>query len=466
MTLRLGLRALATQPVRSAVLAAGFGFGIAVMAALLGVGEVILDQARSPALAGGGDVRVIGLGGSVGSARFVLSSVLAASPLAARVAAASPAKESVLYLVEDEGALAVLARGGIPSLERAVGDPETAPVVAWVDGTADLGWAAPDPAEVLRAMDRFHPVPDAPEWAGSWAEWLYFNGRAGGARFYLTFLVGAPRPSGERPAGVRLQLERDGRLESFSDRGQVTDRELLDGAPDLAVGRNRVWLEGLRYRITLDLRARGTGRLTGEVTLDATPGHALPPFTVRGARGWLTGYTVPVLSGRLGGALHVNGQELPLAGGEGYHDHNWGFWHGVTWQWGQVAHEDLSIVFGRIRPPEEAADPERLPGFLAVLGPDGALGFSTDVRIDERDDPRTSEPARIEVQAEGTAISLRLGLAIEHVIRTPLDRGQLGGSEDTGARGFLQLRAGYHVEGRVGARSLRFDAPGSAETFR
>ena len=43
MILRLALRSLATRPVRTAVLACGFGFGIAVMAALLGVGDVILE---------------------------------------------------------------------------------------------------------------------------------------------------------------------------------------------------------------------------------------------------------------------------------------------------------------------------------------------------------------------------------------------------------------------------------------
>ena len=46
MMLRVAWRSLMTRPVRAAVLAAGFGFGIAVMAALLGVGQVILEQAR------------------------------------------------------------------------------------------------------------------------------------------------------------------------------------------------------------------------------------------------------------------------------------------------------------------------------------------------------------------------------------------------------------------------------------
>ena len=47
------------------MLACGFGFGIAVMAALLGVGDVILEQAHSPALEGGGDVVVTGRFGAL-----------------------------------------------------------------------------------------------------------------------------------------------------------------------------------------------------------------------------------------------------------------------------------------------------------------------------------------------------------------------------------------------------------------
>ena len=53
-------------------------------------------------------------------------------------------------------------------------------------------------------MDRFHPIPEVPERADSWAEWLYFNGRdEAGLRFYLTFLVGPLQPDGQRAAGVR-----------------------------------------------------------------------------------------------------------------------------------------------------------------------------------------------------------------------------------------------------------------------
>ena len=81
MTLRLAMRSVMSRPIRSAVLACGFGFGIAVMADLLGVGEVILEQSRSPALLGGGDLVVSGIDGGIDHGRFVLSSVLDAPPL-------------------------------------------------------------------------------------------------------------------------------------------------------------------------------------------------------------------------------------------------------------------------------------------------------------------------------------------------------------------------------------------------
>src|SRR5437867_908242 len=150
MTLRLAVRSLLTRPVRSAVLACGFGFGIAVMAALLGVGEVILEQARSPALLGGGDVAVSGLAGSVTSARFLLSSVLRTPPLAGRASAAAPSSTASLYLVQPGQITCVEARGEIPGLERRLGQPETALVPAWNDTPEDRRWSKPDPADVLR----------------------------------------------------------------------------------------------------------------------------------------------------------------------------------------------------------------------------------------------------------------------------------------------------------------------------
>ena len=88
MTFRIALRSLGTRPVRSAVLAGGFGLGIAVMANLLGIGEVILEQAESPQLIGGGDLVVSGFDGRLANARFILANVLGRPPLSDDIVAA------------------------------------------------------------------------------------------------------------------------------------------------------------------------------------------------------------------------------------------------------------------------------------------------------------------------------------------------------------------------------------------
>jgi hypothetical protein len=204
MIFTLALRSLLSRPIRSAVLAGGFGLGVSVMAALLGIGGVILDQARTPALVGGGDVIIGSSSGRIRSAQFVLSNVLSSGSLGDRVNVASPSSRANLYLIDDQGATAVVARGGIPSLEHGLADPETSGTESWVDTPADREWLSPRQEDILRAMDRFHPIPDVPARASSWSEWLYFNGRTGATRFYLTFFAGARLASGKRMLNVRL----------------------------------------------------------------------------------------------------------------------------------------------------------------------------------------------------------------------------------------------------------------------
>src|SRR2546430_15339615 len=116
MVLKLAIRSLAVRPIRTAVLACGFGLGIAVMAALLGVGDVILEQARSPELQGGGDMVVAGVFGSIDNGRFVLSALRGLRQDSGRpwIVAASPSRRATLYLIAPEGATAVAARGGAP----------------------------------------------------------------------------------------------------------------------------------------------------------------------------------------------------------------------------------------------------------------------------------------------------------------------------------------------------------------
>ena len=463
---RLAVRSLVAHPVRSAVLAAGFGVGVGVMAILLGVAEIVLDQSRAPALVGGGDV-VIRLGPYI-PGQLVLSGGLQADDIRSRIRVASPSHTEPLYLLHDGRTIRVRARGGIPSLERAIGDRETADVPTWRDRPADTAWAHSTPEKVLKHLDRFSGIPDAPAWERSWAEWLYFNGRAQNARFYLTFLVGPSIGEDRRDASVRLQLDRGHGVEDYDESHPITNGAAL-AAPDLTIGASFVRLEGMQYRIHLDLRGTNGRRVVGDLTVDASPGRLFPRAEFTGARGWLTGYVVPVMSGTLNGTLDVNGERISLDGGAGYHDHNWGFWQGVSWRWGQVQHDDLSFLYGRIFPPREAADPERLPGFLGVVGPGGPLAYTTDVTITETNDAR-GRPLTITINGSGNNLDLQLRFEVESMVTrqgsASAAPGATGLDTLTNALDFFQLRGTYTVTGRAADQTINFAAPGSAETFR
>jgi len=454
---RLALRSLTAHPVRSAVLAAGFGVGVAVMAILLGVAEIVLTQARSPELVGGGDV-VIHLEPSV-PARMVMSGALQSDQLRKRIRAAGPSHSASLYLIRGSGALRVDAHGGIPSIEKLMADPEVAASPGWQDTAEDIAWTQTSPEDVLRQIDRFHEIPTAPLWEDSWAEWLYFNGRARDARFYLTFMVGPRQSDGGRQAGVRLQLDRGGRVENFSGSAHLTEAD-INRAPELTIGGNRVRLEGLRYVVDLDLRGEGGRSAHGRISVEASPGRLVPPIEIGGAHGWRTGYVVPVMSGKLDGMIDVAGEGVSFAGGAGYHDHNWGFWRGVSWQWGQAQQGELSLIYGRVFPPPEAADQDRIPGFVGALGPDGPLGYATAVTIDEMNDAN-GQPRAITVTGRSRLLDVRMQFDVGSLVRTPMTAGTLSSGLN-----FLQMRGQYTVTGHAGDRAIDFVAQGSAETFR
>jgi hypothetical protein len=462
MIVRVALRSLAARPIRSAVLAIGFGLGVGVMVTLLGVGDVILQQARTPALVGGGDVVIGSASGQIANAPFVLYALRPGGPFAG-VRMLAPSARETMYLRHGGRAVPIAVRGGIPSAGRRLGDRETAKVDGWNDTEADRAWMTVDPSHVLRSIDRFHPVPDVPARAASWAEWLYFNGTSSGCRFYLSFMTGPEIAPGTRSVGVRLQLERGGALAAYSARATAGAGEIASTAPDLTIAGNSVRLAGTDYRLTLDLPAeRGSGRVTGTIVVHANPDRSVPPFVLRGTGGWISGYTVPVMAGTMDGELRADGARLDLSGGSVYHDHNWGFWDGVSWQWGQVLHDGLSFVYGRVRPPADAADPAHVPGFLGVLGPNGPLAFSTDATIEETNVHGEDRPSRIIVRAAGDDFDLTLTLDVgQTTVTRGREGGGLGGSLD-----FLQMRAAYTVNGRIGARTVEFTAPGSAETFR
>ena len=201
--------------------------------------------------------------------------------------------------------------------------------------------------------------------------------------------------------------------------------------------------------------------LAGDLLLDPAPGRSLPPAVLHGARGWLSGYVVPVLSGKLSGTLKVGTESVQFENATGYHDHNWGFWKDVRWQWGQVSGSALSFIYGRVFPPEDVAAADRIPGFLGVLDANGLVGVATNVTIAEHrpEGDAKAAPSSIDVTAKSGEIDVRLTFATDRSVRTALS--MTGGAND-----FLQLGGTYHVAGRAASHRVDFTARGAAETFQ
>ena len=243
-------------------------------------------------------------------------------------------------------------------------------------------WSTPDRGDVLRAMDRFHPIPDRPEFASSWAEWLYFNGRsADGRRALLPDVHGrARRPDrARRAAGVRLQLERDGKTTNYSA-GEMVDE--ATGARRRSGSRHRRQPRSPRRARSTGSRSRCRARRR-TLALDAAPGQSLPPATI-------------TRRARLDLRLHRAGARGTMSRQPHHRPRSRG-----AARRGRLSRSQLGLLEGRalavgtgrarrsvdrLRPGVSAADvadADRIPGFLGVLSPKGAIGFSTAVSLEE-----------------------------------------------------------------------------------
>ncbi len=488
-------RMLLGRPVRTALLLVGFGIGVGVMITLLAVGRAVLDQAQRSVLAGSGDVVLLPAGidpqmletggpGSLGAriehARFFVRQVAGGPRFRGRVMAASPLLDNAVVYARRAGSRApgwaALATGVLPDADARVrGGDERLPAT-WRDTAADRAYAQPAGAAVLREIDSLHPTPADSAARDSWAEWQYLKASSpDGRRFvYVSFLFGA---DGRGVASVQV-ARGDGRVVRYAGPGRAT----ADGAA-LRIGSSHFALasgDTARYAVHLDFVDPLTRvPVRGDIALRPTPGWYLSPTEVRGDSGFVSGYVVPVVDGRVTGTVRVGGETFALEGWNGYHDHNWGTWAGVHWDWGQVADARIGgLVYGGVYAGalRAAAGTRAAPGLathvVALYGAarDGVSGgFLAAFRPESiryegwhRRADGVRVPRRVLLGARTLADSLRAELAVSDVAATPLHLTATRGSTPLM---FLQMHGEWTVTARAGGRDLHWRAPGAAETF-
>lgn len=476
----LAFRHLLVRRVRSLVLLAGFGLGVGVMIVLLSVGEAMLAQSRDVALVGGGEVTVLpqgvdldalrtgGMAGmffGIDRARFVARGLVGGPRHADVVAAVSPAiEDQLLYLcpgAEGECApLTVRAGGEIPSRAAAVGSGLDVVAGSWADSPADVAWIAPTPDQLYDELDRFHipPVRDS-----SWGEWHYFNVVTGPDEWwYVTLLIGGEVPDGTWGGGVLVTRHRpDGTVQRFTA-GAPADQVRFDTtAADLTVGRSNVSQTNGIYHVRLQADSAGES-LRGEFELRPLPNRWFPPLELSDDS-FVSGYVVPALAASATGRLCLGRSCTSFEDAPAYHDHNWGVWRDVSWEWGAARGAELSLLYGGVYGPAETSVTSASPFFLALLDSLGVrqvLRFRTvsyegaRAATGARGRPA---PERFTLVAARETDSVRLDVAVSDVQASP------AGTADS--LWFLQMRGRFALTGVLAGQQVSDTGSGFFETY-
>ncbi|MFL5595529.1 MAG: hypothetical protein ACJ785_13095 [Gemmatimonadaceae bacterium] len=500
---QLAYRNLTYRPWRSVLLLFGFGIGVGVMIVLLSIGEALLSQARNEKLVGGGTITVLpegldvevmktgGIGGlffSIDHASFLYRQILASPRYRRDVAAVAPQIEGrLLYLRAADGReYTVSASGEIPSATRAVGAGPEILAGKWDDDDGDRRWIAPTQFELRNEIDHFHIPSDSLADKDTWAEWHYFNVLSeGGKRWaFISFIVGGDVTGsgwgGQLGITLRIQGGTTRRFGATLDRSKVRfsthDANVVFGDSHVTVLPDGDY--EVKATASEEGRAANPGRVEILLRVHPTP-HAYFPGVAMGSGGFVSGYTVPALRASASGTLCVDTVCERLTDAQSYHDHNWGVWRGVTWDWGAARAGQYTFLYGRVYPPDSATS---IPPVLVYLV--DSLGFRAVFRpkLISYQDHRIVHvgPATIRVPSHATftdargADTLNVDLTIEDAIATDTrpratlhenERGDPLGSEKARPY-FIQMKGTARISGRLDGTALTGTGLGFFETYR
>ena len=472
----LAFRHLFVKRVRALVLLLGFALGVGVMIVLLSVGEAMLAQSRDVALVGGGEVTVLpqgidieamrtgGAGGmffGIDRARAVTRTFLGGPRTAGSVRAVAPALEyKLLYLGHGDRVTPVKAGGEIPSRAGAVGARLDLIDGTWADSPADSAWVAPTLQQLYDELDRFHIPPGGDS---TWGEWHYFNVvTAPDEWWYITYLVGGDVPNG-RWGGQLLVTRRrpDGRYERYASQVPAERVHLDTTRADLSLGEHRVTQREGRYRI-VGAASGPAGRVHFDLDVRPQPQRYFPPVELR-ADEFLSGYVVPGLRSDASGPLCAGSACREVREAPAYHDHNWGVWRDVSWEWGQGRGARLDVLYGGVMSPRDSIGAAGAPFFLALadsLGVRQVLRFRTIAY--EGAMPAGGAggwaPERFTLVAAREADTLRLRVEVLSAQSTATAAAGM-------RRLFLQLRGRFTLEGRLAGERVEDAGLGFFETY-
>ena len=383
----LAFRNLTLNPWRSVFLLFGFSMGVAVMIVLLSIGEALLDQAKDEKLVGGGSITVLpegvdvevmktgGLGGlffSIDHARFIHRAAPRGAAAARRRVRGGAAGRGQAAVSPHRG-----RRASAPCARRVTFRRSPRPSVRDPTSHRDSGatirstaaGARRRDAELRHDIDHFHLPPREVAGDPSWGEWHYFNVISPDRQrwAFVSFIVaGAVGGAADRWGGqVLVTLHEQGKPERrFTSNVPSPLVHYSTTSADLAIGDSRVEVQpDGRYLVRARAREDGRGTpLTIDLVVSPAAGAYFPGAAL--TSGVVSGYVVPALRADASGSLCVGGACTTYDAVQAYHDHNWGVWRGVTWEWGAARAGEYTLLYGRIEPPDSVSAAQPLFVYL------------------------------------------------------------------------------------------------------
>jgi hypothetical protein len=197
--------------------------------------------------------------------------------------------------------------------------------------------------------------------------------------------------------------------------------------------------------------------------------NAFFPGAAIGGRAVVSGYVVPGLRANATGSVCLAAVCERLTAAQSYHDHNWGVWRDVAWEWGEARAGEYTLLYGRLLA-DGVADQ---PLFLYLVDSLGFVGLYrprkveyTDDRVITVDGTSVRVPSRATMRDDRGVDRIEVTLEIDDAAATDVRKSSGGRPGSVGGRYFVQLKGTATINGRIGGRSVSGAGQGFFETYR
>jgi hypothetical protein len=274
----------------------------------------------------------------------------------------------------------------------------------------------------------------------------------------VTYLVGGRVLHGRWGGQLLISHHRPGGgYDRFAAAFPANAITLDTATADLSLGANRVRQRNGIYTLTAALPGPA-GPLTLALALRPEPNRYFPPVDLREGD-YPSGYVVPALSATASGRICLAGACTVLTDAPAYHDHNWGVWREVTWDWGAARGRTFNLLYGAVYTPDDTI-PSRQSGaprlFVTLVD---SLGVRQILRAREvRYSGPTGAPTGFGFTASREGDTVRVEARVQDVQASAMAAAGVD-------RRFLQMRGTFRLEGTLAGKPVRDEGTGFFETY-